>query len=292
MSFSPPSGFKQRLYPLRHKFYNAFGLSAVDADTQTTYVNIIRNYKSANDPDTIDVNPKHASFDKETGAVCNPMSIIERLTMKLTFTLGQEVDAQEALKCWWQPVINTFPEKLDAADEFSTTTVAALLGLVKDATEEDITPLYNNIKCQTTQTTSDRTTPMSTVNLTETFGILNMDTSVNHEAVTYDDEELQNALLHYTNKGALRSCLGRRRYMTLTKNRPVKNFFVDKPVPRTVRRIMPYTYMGLLIHVPVQADDDQVYIDNILTANTIHIGVTCKVRYNEWHNEHNQDLAG
>ncbi len=291
----PPRGFKAELYPLRHKFYHAFGLSAVDEDSNTMMITLIKHYKSTNAATTVDVNPHHASFDKETGAICTSMSIIDRLRFNLTFVLqgkGVTTNDVEALRIWWQPIFFSFGEKFDAADDFTTTTVGTLLGLVKDATEEDITPLFNNTKLIATPGTSDRLHPMSTVNLTETSGINNMDTSTASESVTYNDELVKDALQHYTNKGALRSMLGRRRYLTLSSNRWHKSFYVDQPVPRAVRRIQPYTFMAILVHLPIQATDDQLYQAQALTTDQVYIGVTCKVNYHEWNADHNQDTTG
>ncbi len=189
-----PAGFEPQKNPLRHKFYYAAALSCVTTGKNSAMFLVVRNYLGANNPDTIDVNPKHADFDKETGAVCNPMSIIDRLTIKLSFTRAENVAAEAGpLKCWWQPIFVSFPEKLDAADEFTSTTVAAILNLVKDATQEDITPLFNNIKHQTTPGASDRNHPISTVNLTDSITTLNMDTNLTSEGVTWDDDLMQKA---------------------------------------------------------------------------------------------------
>ncbi len=287
-----PPGFAQQKQPLFHKFYYAAGLSTVTATKNTASFLIIKNYKGANAPSVVDVNPKHASFDKETGAICNPMSIIDRLQIKLNFSFIENTTPPGApVKVWWQPIFFSFPEKLDAADDLSSTTVATILQLVKDATQEDVTPLFNNVK-HSIVGGSDRTHPVTTTNLTETFGILNMDTDLTSEGVTWDDDLLQNALKYYTNKGALRACIGRRRFMTLSDNHINQSYFIDKPVPRAVRRIMPYSYMAIIVHVPVIADDDQYYYGFSPTADIAYVGVTCKVRYHEWHNEHNQDLTG
>ncbi len=288
----PPGGFKQPDWPLRHKFYNAFGLSPVDEDSNTTYIPIIRHYKTTNVLDTIDVNPKHASYDKETGCVCSKNSIIDKLKINLTFNRANLADnTASALRIWWQPIFFSFGEKLDAADDFTGTTVASLLGLVKDATEEDVTPLYNNTKLITLGA-SDRAQPVTTVNMTETFGILNMDTNLNHESVTYDDELIKDALTHYTNKGALRACMGRRRYLTLDKNHTHQSFFIDKPVPRAVRRIVKYSFMAILVHFPIVSKNAQLYQNGALTTDLVYCGITCKVKYNEWNEGHMQDLTG
>ncbi len=289
----PPPGFRAQEFPLRHKFYHAAGLNPVSTIVNTAFFPIVRNYLSANAPTTIDVNPKHVSFDKETGAICNPHSIIDKLKIKLDFNFTEDAHSpQTPLKLWWQPVFNAFPEKLDAADDFTGTTVATILQLVKDVTEEDVTPIYANTK-HSVAGASDRSHPSSTVNFTETFGTLNMDTNLTSEGVTWDDDLLQNALLHYTNKGALRSCLGRRRYLTLDQNHKHKSYFIDKQPPRAVRRIVPYSFFGIIIHVPlIGTSDDQAYFSQAEAASIAYVGVRMKVRYNEWNQDHRQEMSG
>jgi len=288
-----PAGFEPQKHPLFHKMYYAAGLSPVTVGKNTCSFAVIRNYKGAVNPDTIDVNPKHTNFLKEGGAVCNPMSIIDRLTIKLNFSYTEDANNdQTPLKCWWQPIFFSFPEKLDAADEVSTTTVATILQLVKDATQEDVTPLFNNLK-HSVVGASDRSHPVSTVNLAESaLTHLNMDTNATSEGVTWDDDLVQSAMQYYTNKGALKACLGRRRFFTLHANKRQQSYFVKKRPPRAVRRIMPYSYMAIICHVPLVSEDDQTYFSKACSIDVAYVGVTCKIRYHEWHNEHNQDLTG
>ncbi len=84
---------------------------------------------------------------------------------------------------------------------------------------------------------------MSTVNAVQVFGDFNMTTNTAMEDHTHDEDELQQALRRFTNKGALKACMGRTRHVTLTKNRPFKNFYLDKFVPKAIRRIVPFTTM-------------------------------------------------
>ncbi len=285
----PPKGLKTQQYPLRHQMYYTAGLNPVTTGNHSTYFTVARNYKTVTAVDTIDTNPKHASFVVDGGCVCAPMSMLDNLTIKLDFSYSNLAPVKaNALKCWWQPIFNVFPEKLDAADEKTTTTVAALLSLVKDATEEDVTPLFTNIKF-TGAGASDVNHPVSTVNLTETFTTLNMDTDLDMEGITHDDKVLQDALKYYTNKGALKSCLGRRRYVVLDENHIHKSFYIRKRPPSAVRRIMPYSFFGLLIHMPPVTNPDQIYQDEALAATISYINVSCKIRYDEWNSGHNSE---
>ncbi len=289
-----PAGFEMQKHPLRHKFMYRIGLSLATGTINSAYLLLIRNYKTLNAASGIEVNPKHANFAVETGTMCAPNSIIDRLTIKLDFSYTEDNQSKSqgtSCKLWWQPIFFSFPEKLDAADDVSTTTVAAILQLVKDATEEDVTPLYNNVK-HSTAGSSDKLQAVSTINKTETFGMLNMDTSLATEGVTWDDDLLQSAMQYYTNKGALKACLGRRRYMTLSGNHRHKSYYIAKKPPRAVRRIVPYSFMAILVHMPLISDDDQLYHSLSPDATIAYVGVTAKIRYHEWNNEHHQELIG
>ncbi len=286
----PPKGFKDPLHPLRHRFGYGFGLSAVTTTINSGMMILIKNYKGANLADTIKVNPKNAGFELETGAICNEQSIIDklRISMRFNYTEAAKTSGINALHVMWRPIFVSFPEKLDSVDDKSTDTGAAVLSLVKDATEEDVTPLFNNVKFGVVGT-SDTLQPVSTANLTETFGILNMDTDLTMEGVSWDEKRFQNSLKYYTNKGAIKACVGKTRHMTLTENRPTKNYYIDKFVPRAVRRIMPYSFMGILVHCPVVTDDDQFYVSGAVTASVVDVGIKAIISYHEWHMDHIQE---
>jgi len=289
----PPKGFVAERYPLRHRLEYSAGLSAENGAMNSTILTLVKNYTDAlNKPSTILVNPHHASFETETGAVCAGMSIVDKLKLHLTFNMPRAAtgtDALYAIKFSWLPIFFSFPEKLDAADAESTTTVKAILNLTKDATKEDITPTFGT-KLSVVGS-SDLVHPTSSANFTEVFGTLNLSTDTTMEAVAHDRKLLFKALKYYTNKGALKACIGKIRNVVLTRDRPVKSFFINKFVPRAVRRIVPYSYFGILIHVPIESDADQFYYTTNLTTSGVHVGCKAIITYDEWHPDHNQDMA-
>ncbi len=287
----PPSGFKSTLYPLRHKLKYAVGIDAGTAAINSTIFTLVKNYKSANAATVVDVNPSHASFDTETGAICGKMSIIDRLKLTLKFNLTRAFIGVNniALSVQWTPIFFSFPEKLDAADDETTATVATILSLTKDATEEDITPAFGTKIVSVA--TSSLVHPTSSVNFTEVFGTLNLTTNTQMEGVPFDKDRFHDALKFYTNKGALKACIGQTRSMVLTQDRPQKTYHIDKFVPRAIRRIVPYTYFGILIHVPLESDVSQAFFSTTL-ATSPSVGVKAICTYDEWNIDHNQDMTG
>ena len=112
------------------------------------------------------------------------------------------------------------------------------------------------------------------------------------EGVPHNQKLFTDAIKYYTNRGALKACIGRQRHFTLTEKQPFKNFFIDKFVPRAVRRIVPYSYFGILVHVPFAGNTDQYYYDTTPTATTVaNVGVQAAVSYDEWNIDHIQEMT-
>ncbi len=294
-----PPGLKAMEHPLKHKFRFSFGLSANLGAANSALIPLIKNYKTVTSPTTTKVNPKNAGIDLETGAVCAPMSIIENLTLTMSFTglNVQTTDELRSVKFNWMPIFGSFGEKWDADDTgASGGTVAAMLQLTKDVTQEDMTPITTN-KLKVLGT-ADTLHPVSTVNLVEVYNThLNMTTDLAMEDCPFNQTAFFNLMQYGTNKGALKACVGKIRYGQVgysTNNRDyVKSYFIKKFVPRAVRRIVPYSFFGIMINVPLITEHGQVYTEDIALQSTLnHVGVKIHVNYDEWNIEHDNGMAG
>ncbi len=296
----PPKGFEAEKFPLRHKLIFGLGLSMGTNTRNTAFLPIVMSSKDTDVlPNTIQVNPHNSAFEEDAGPLCAQMSIIDRMTISLKFTMTALCDELketaagtfigDSIKSFtflWRPIFNVYPEKLDATDDDTTTSVAAILGLTKDATNEDVVALTTNKLA--TAGAGDRVQPSSTVNAVQVFGDYNYTTDLLYEDHVFDETLLQDALSRYTNKGALRSCLGRTRHVTLSTRRPYANFYIDKFVPRAIRRIQPYSFFGIQVHLPMDEEPGQHY--QTLDANSgAHLGISCIAKYHEWNSEHDQE---
>lgn len=298
----PPRGFKNELYPLRHRILYSFGLSAVTGTQNSAFATLIRHTSDvAVAPSAIEVNPHNTNYNSETGPAVQKMSIIDKLTLSIKFNMTEGGKTGEILsgifgdslghvKLTWRPVFFSFGEKLDAADDDTGTTVATILGLTKDATFEDVVPLTTN-KLNVAGP-SELSQPVSTVNIVEVFGDYNMTTDTTMEDHPWDETLFQDALRRYTNKGALKACVGRTRHVHLSDTVPYKTYFLDKFVPRAVRRVVPYTFMGIQFNCPISSDIEQDFHNSNLTAGTAHVGVKIIANYHEWNADHYQDMSG
>jgi len=306
----PPKGFENEKWPLRHRLVYGCGLSVGSTTLRTIFMPIVMSSSDVDVvPNTIQVNPHNSAFEEDTGPLCAQMSIIDRMRISLKFVLSDFCqpshiaspgtaganfddatyigDDIPAINFLWRPVFNVYPEKMDAADDDTGTTVAAILGMTKDATNEDIVAITTN-KLNVSGP-AELNHPVSTVNAVQVFGDYNMTTNVAMEDHIFDEDLLQAALRRYTNKGALRSCLGRTRHVTLTRNKPYANFYLDKGVPNAIRRIQPYGLFGIQVHLPEDSHVSQQWMMTAAQSTKNHLGVKMIAHYHEWNSEHDQE---
>ncbi len=293
----PPRGLKAVEHPLYHKFRYSFGLTASVANANAAYIPIVKNYKSVINPNTIQVNSHNPAVELETGAICSPMSIIQNLTLHMQFNAltNHLTDEMIDVKFKWMPVFGVFPEKYDALDDAGGGTVAAMLQLTKDTTEEDITPITTN-KLKVLGT-ADTLHPLSTANLAESATThLNMTTDAAMEDTAFDQTAFYNLMQYGTNKGALRTCVGKIRHGSVNykggQSNSTKSYFIRKFLPRAVRRIMPYSFFAILVWLPLTTEHGQTYTEKV-TLNTAlnHIGIKVHINYEEWNSEHNREMV-
>ncbi len=291
----PPKGFKSELYPLRHRVIYSFGLSAKSVAQDTALCTLVRNTSDviANTPKTIVVNPHNTNYVEDNGPAVQKMSIIDKLTLSIKFNMTANctaIDKIPHISFLWRPIFFSFREKLDAADDDTGTTVSSILGLTVDDTFEDVVPVTTG-KLPVAGD-SELSQPVSTVNIAEVFGDYNMTTDTTMENHTFVEDTFHSALRRFTNKGALKACVGRTRYVHLTDTRPNKNFFIKKFVPRSIRRVMPFTFMAIQVHMPVTTEIDADYHAINLAANVAHVGCKIICLYHEWNSDHFQDMSG
>ncbi len=290
----PPKGLKSQEHPLKHRFDYSFGLSAATGSKNSAWVTLVRNDNLCTQANakTILVNPKNTSVDVETGPVCTPMSIIQNIKVIISLKKSETNNINAPLKIQWTPFFASFKEKYEAADIDTGVTVASVMQLTKDDTNEDIVPLSTN-KLSVVGN-SDKSHPLSTVNLAEAFDThYNMTTNATMEDTPFNTESFHSLLTMGSNRGALKACLGRTRRLTMSmRNRDAgtKTFFINKFVPRAIRRIVPFTFFGILFHLPIESDIDSYYQDTAMVADVSQIGLRVLVRYDEWNEQHNNDM--
>ncbi len=282
----PPRGFKAEIYPLRHRVIYSFGLSAVTGTMNSAMATLIMHSTDIDvQPVAIVVNPHNANYVEETGPLVQTMSIIDKLNLSIRFNMTSYCndkretasgvysgDGINHIKLLWRPIFFSFPEKLTAADDNTSTTVATILGLTSDDTNKDVVPLTTN-KLPVTGS-SDLSQPISNVNAVQVYQDYNMTTNLTMEDHPWDETLFQNAIRRYTNKGALKACVGRTRHVNLSKSRPYKSYYISKFVPRSIRRVVDRTFMAIQVYMPLDSDIGQDYSATPGTASQAHVGNT------------------
>ncbi len=288
----PPKGFKAELYPLRHHLKYSFGLTNGAVAKNSAMITIVKHYKGSNDPTGIIVNPHDEDLMYETGSICGKMSIIDKMKINMAFTLTEDglADGIDTLRVQYMPIFTSFPHRLDEVDVDTSLSVASILELTKDATQEDITPAHST-KLVHGAALNQLPFATSTVNLTEVFGLMNLTTDTQPEGIPWDSTTFFKALTMFTNKGALKSCIGQMRSINLSRQRPLARVFINRFPPRDVRRIVPYSFFGMLIHVPMDTDETSPYYTGVMTGTTPCVGFKAIIDYHEWNSGHNQEVT-
>ncbi len=292
----PPKGFEAEVYPLWHKIKYSVGLSSFNDTFNSTYLTLIRNSNDVDlTPQLIEVNPHNANYQEEGGSCVQKMSIIKNFKLSLKFNATENAfttDKLPAVKFLWRPVFFSFEDKLSAKDDDTGINVKTILELTSDSasSKEDVTPTFANTKFPVVGT-SDLLQPLSSVNLVEVIADLNMDTAAGMEEVAWDEEQFQNAKRRFTNRGALKACVGRTRYGTLTPNKPHISYNI-KGIPSTLKRIHPHSFFAILVHAFISVDIGAPYNAVALTDAVAHIGVKAICSYEEWNEDHFQKMSG
>ncbi len=270
-------------YPLPHRFAYDTGLSLEAVTQDSLYLSLIRATEAFVGAESIEVNPANANFAEETGASIHMGSIVPKLKINLMMSiakLGVETDKLQAVRIKWTPIYIAFLDSLEAEDSKTTTQVEDILELQHDITNKDTYPLHNN---GTHLTGSSH--PLNTIGGTEVFGDWGLTTNNVQEYVNFDEDLLKQALSYYSNGGMLRKVLGKTHYVTLTRDRPYI-FTSNNFTHPSVKRGNPYTYCGILVHLPSSTSGASGSYDQWAMADETtvirHVNIRCIVSYDEW----------
>lgn len=280
----PPRGYNQMEYPLPHNFEYQFGLSPY-ATFNSTITTLIRHSEDTNPADTVEVNPSHAAFAEETGTVILPDSIIPKINLHMSAQMNQvmaETDQIKFIKFNWMPIYMAFSDMYEAEDNVTDVNVESILELVHQANFKDATPLFNNLKCK-----REENHPMSTINQTETFADMNLDTDIKMECVTFDEQLMWDTLSYFSNGPMLAKAMGQWHTEYLRFDRPW-TFNSSNFTHPTVKRGNEFTYCGILFHVPIVGTAQQFHQAADVTVSTSLIEFDIQCRYDEWNNQFDQ----
>ncbi len=213
-------------------------------------------------------NPRNTNFAPSDESHCCPQSNVNRISGSVQLSLAKfaiETDKVKQMRVTVIPIAVAF-EDLESIDEKTTTTIKAILELQSEATDRQTYPIYNGTDLigDTTNLGADQ---------------LGLTTNEIIEGVTFDQQQLYDALSFYTNSGKLSSCIGKiRHYVVRDKS---KTFKFNITLPKKAKRMNPYTFFGLLIYVPQLGTENQFGYSTD-TTDIPHIQVVLRAQYNEW----------
>ncbi len=274
----PPKGYRAAEYPLPHNSGFSFSLCAENEAANSTIVPLIRNTEACLGAGDVEVNPRNANFVEDAGVSCFTGSIVPRLNLSYKISLSKgaiETDKLRQLVMYTMPIYTAFLDSLDASDEKSGDDIETILELEHDVTNKDTQPIYTGTKMLDTDPIG-----MSNVGYTEVFGDWGLTTNTSIEAVAFDTAKFYDAMQYYTNGAMLRKVVGPMKRLVISRDRPFLYHSANFTYP-TVKRMNPYTFCGLLFHLPQVNTYDQFQFAGESTAIG-HINVKGRIRYDEW----------
>lgn len=264
-------------------------MDLASATKESSTFTFIKTSKASADPTTIEVNPRNTNFAVDAGAVICYDSMVAKMTQVTRIMMDNHAlqnDQTPAISVYKIPYILAWEDNYTPADEGVTTlTIAQILNLTTDATNEDVTPTFNGVNLPVSNNH-----PLSTVvDADETFAEWNLSVDATMEGIAWSDNinDLYEALQHYTNAGKLKGAIGNIKKYTVTRNRPYVIEVSTKFVPRKVSFGIPYLFYGEAWIMPAAGSVNQLNDTGDVTTGT-HLRITKVIKYAEWNPDFNQ----
>ncbi len=248
-------------------------MSLTDAAViRSTIVPLITYDEGQGAPSGYSANPQNAAFAEANQTNCYPESKVSNFQTFLTISLTKgtlETDKLTAIKLAFMPIYTAFLDNLVAKDEVSGITTESALELAHETTDRQVYPIFGTTKI------SEKFTGSAVMHADQD----NLTTTQRLEGVDFDVEQYYDVLQYCTNAPVIRNSSGGLKWITLTRQKPV---FTAKINLRSKSKAMnPYTFMGLLLHLPEDSSHYQYPIDADTTAiNHVYFSIT--TRFLEW----------
>ena len=273
-----PRGYNQMQYPQPHNFSYQFKLNLEDETKNSAICTLLRTSEVATGVSAIEVNPRNAAFAEDAGPLIHMGSIVPRLNITM---LAKATDAVTSCILNYMPIYTAFLNNLEAADDKTDTQIEDVLMLQHDTTNKDVYPLHANVNLE-----GAFSQPLSSIAATEAFGDYGLTTDATMESVAFNKENFFDNLQYKTNSSMLKKVTGPMRSIVLGDERPYK-FFSRNYTNPIVKRGNPYTFCGILFHLPQVGQFDQVGFAGD-TTNIAHVDIKLSCRFDEWNPEFDQ----
>ncbi len=276
-----PTKWYPKPHNMIHRWKHSLNETTANKDTVIYPISIYDEGMGA--PGSYNAHPEHASFAESNSPNCYPDSEIHNIFTQMTISgqtllFGEGVSGNQiqAINYAYMPIYMTHEDGL-AIDELTSLEVQDILETERDATDRQTTPLWNGVKV-------DEIVANDSLLATDVFGLT---TNQKLEHVTFSEQNYYDCLQYMTNSGKLKVCNGGLKWMTLKKGNPVHkiNFHIR---PKT-KRMVPYSFFGVMIHIPEADSLRQLVSKNDASADVEHLQIKFTTRFQEWNQGYNFD---
>lgn len=228
----------------------------------------------------IPVNPENNSFQTSTKQACYTNSIVPRLILDIEMGLSElaiETDKIKVLKAYWAPIYFAFEEMYDAEDIKTADKVSDIIPMTKYVADFVGRPTWSG---------TDMDIGSDGLLGTEVKG-LTTDQIV--ESVAFDQEKYYDCKSYYTNSGMVKKAMPKGLMPIVINKDRNKRIFSNNFTYPLVKRMNRYTFCGILIHLPLETDNNQLMRSGQASAGA-HLLCNINWRYEEWNTEFDQSL--
>ena len=268
---------KTRIYPIPHNRLISARLSVVDVGQRATSVPLIMNDDGLGDPATYHANPEHSSFAERDGPNCFRGSRVNKMLATFDFALTKhcwDTDKLEAVKICIIPYYLAFDD-YTVADEKTGTTIQSLLYLQNEDTHNQGYPLWNGTDIYADVANAGSDVPGLTG-------------SQNLEGINLTSPStIFKALQYYTNGPKLSKCIGKIRFLTITRRKVTRYKLKVRLTPK-VKRINKKTLCGVIIIALDPAGGYQIFSADEDSAGD-HVHFQHSLAFLEW--QENADMS-
>ncbi len=271
---------KQKWWPQPHRLTAGVTFELDSATLDSTIIPIAFYDEGLGAPSLIETNPEHANFAiVGDQANCFVGSRVNTYYAEFRFSLTSKFfdDNLSGIRFATMPIFMAFQNDYTAIDELSSLEVQDVLMMQTESTDRQGGPLY-----VAGTDLPEKVAAHGNLGANTPF----LDTDVGIESVAFNSVNYYNAIHFLTIANKIKSVQGGLKWHVINANRPFMkiNFHIR---PKT-KAMNPFTYAGVLVHVPVQGDADQIgVITRDITAATQYLDLDWDVRYNEWNPEFN-----
>ncbi len=264
--------------PTFHEFSGKFSLRCADETRNSTIIPILHTSDIANAPEAINANSQNSGFQEDAGALIHQGSIVPKINFQMWARIANTAlvtpDFVDSLVFNWMPLYFAFEDTYTASDGRTGTDVEAILAMQHQTGQRDGYPIYVN------DMDGNPTNHPVSSEYTEVFGDFSLTTDLKLESVAFDSNLFWDAMNYYSNRSMLQKVAGQWHSVVVKKDHPYI-YKSDNFTNPSVKRGNPYTFCGVLVHLPQDDDAHQLRQPGGLT-NIVHMDFGFRVRYEEW----------